>query len=81
MQHLDHREVSRVLLKKLLLLIFYKATSVTPWSLREDGKGKLFVPGAATVESLMEPLDALTFVLFDMLARLTDQRKRSQARV
>ena len=65
MQHSDHGEVSRILRQKLLLLVnCYEKSGSSP-QVPSLAMGN--VPGSPTVESLVEPFEALALVLFDIL--------------
>ena len=66
MQHLDHGEMAGFSLKQLLLLVFFPSIS----AITHTCKMMETVPGAATVESFVDPFEALVLVLFDMFARL-----------
>jgi hypothetical protein len=65
MQHSDHREVSRILCEKLLLLVNCYEKSVLGPQLPSLAMGN--IPGSPTVESFVEPFEALALILFDIL--------------
>jgi len=64
MQHSDHGEVPRILGEQLLLLVNCYAESVL--GSRHPGFA-LAIPGSPTVESFVDPFEALAFILFDIL--------------